>query len=76
MSLLEVTKKGFCWIEMRTILIVFGIVNSVRLWWDIVFDGGFVLCGFRVWLVFLFVCFVGFFGGFFFICFVGCFFFF
>lgn len=54
MSLLEVTKKGFCWIEMRTILIVFGIVNSVRLWWDIVFDGGFVLCGFRVWLVFLF----------------------
>lgn len=48
-SLLEVVKKSFCWIEIRAILIVFGIVSSVGLWCDMylmgfLFSVGFGLC--------------------------------
>lgn len=57
MSLLEVMKKGFCWIEMRTVLVVFGIVSSVGLWWDLYLIGlvfcvgfGFCFAGF-VWVL-------------------------
>lgn len=56
-SLLEVMKKGFCWTEMRTVLVVFGIVSSVGLWWDLYLMGllfcvrfGFCFAGF-VWVL-------------------------
>lgn len=60
-SLLEVTEKGFCWMEVRTVLIVFGIVSSVGLWWDMYLMGVLFCVGFRLcfgWLVgFLSFCF-------------------
>lgn len=33
-SLFEVRNKGFSWIDMKTLLLVFGIVSAAGLWWD------------------------------------------